>query len=359
MNTLDYKGYSVEVADEQHQVDRVVSIFASNGNPKKKAHIDWQYLNSPGGGAYTAFAVSHAGQDAAVYSVFKVKAKIHGEIRDVCQSLDTLTDKDHRGKGLFPVVASKVFDQCDKDGVDFIYGFPNSSSAPGFFNKLGWKKIGLPPFIFYMNNLLFPIAYLLKRNLFIKNYFFWVYLLVINFLRKRMGRFQVLSDIDFKCAEYDALWRKFSEKISVSIWRDSEYMEWRYREKPEREYFCISVKKDGVLLGVLVYFMANKHNGRIGYIMDVIFDPDFPQAGKLLVSEAVLAMSDLGADVVLAWSSPSFRSHVCYSASLFFSMPRSIQPIKLFFGYRPNLASKPVDIAPSDFYISYADSDTV
>lgn len=359
MKSLDHEGYSVEVVDGQDQVDRVVSIFAKNGNPKKRDHIDWQYLNAPGGGACTAFAVTPDAQDAAVYSVFKVKAKVDGEIRNVCQSLDTLTDKENRGKGLFPVVASKVFDRCDEDGVDFIYGFPNSSSAPGFFNKLGWKKIGFPPFIFYMNNLLFPIAYLLKRNLFIKNYFFWAYLLVVNFLRKRMGKFQMLSAIDFKSAEYDALWRKFSEKLSVSIWRDSEYMEWRYREKPEREYSYISAKKNGVLLGVLVYFVANKHNGKIGYIMDVIFDPDYPQAGKILVAEAVLAMSNLGADVILAWSAPSFQGHSAYSGSLFLPMPRKAQPIKLFFGYRPCASMTFREIQLSDFYISYADSDTV
>lgn len=357
MKRLPFDSYVVDVAKGADQVDRVCSIFSNNNNHKTRQHIAWQYSNAPGGGAYTGFSVSKEGEDAAVYSVFKVKAKIGDRIQVVCQSLDTLTDARHRGRGLFPILAREVYAKCDEDGVGFVYGFPNSSSAPGFFKRLGWEKIGFPPFIFYLNNLLFPVSYLIKKKLFLKNYpalfLLWAKLAVVS------SGMQITRSVDFLSEEYGGLWQKFSEKLSVCIWRDGDYMNWRYKLKPNREYCYLSVHKDGALAGILVYLLANKHDGKIGYIMDVIYDPDLPGMGSLLVSQAILDMSKQGVDVVLAWSAPSFQGYAAYAQSLFFKMPRKLQPIKLFFGYRPGVSLGDLRISFSDFYISYADSDTV
>lgn len=359
MNKEAASKYSVEMAVDQGQIDRVSSIFYKNGNAKNDAHIVWQYASPPGGGAYTAFAVDQDGQDAAVYSVFKVKAKVYGDTVNVCQSLDTLTDKSHRGKGLFPIVASKVFRKCDDDGVAFIYGFPNSSSAPGFFNRLGWRKMGVPPFLFYMNNILFPLAYFFRKKFFLKNYMFLLYLFVRRSFLGRLNGFQVERSVEFCTNDYDMLWNKFSENIAVTVLRDSEYMEWRYKEKPRNKYSYVSVKKDGELAGVVVFCMADKHNGRIGYIMDVIYDPTNPDIASFLVAEAVISMSALGVDVVLAWSAPKHPGNGAYKKSIFLRMPRILQPIKLYFGCRLNPNVSSTEIAVSDFYVSYADSDTV
>src|SRR4249919_157587 len=97
--------FSVEFPEGDKLVERIARIFKENGNEKSVEHLAWQYLSNPGGGCYSAIAVSENGKDAAVYSLFKVKAKYQGKVTTVCQSLDTLTGSDFRGMGLFSLLA--------------------------------------------------------------------------------------------------------------------------------------------------------------------------------------------------------------------------------------------------------------
>lgn len=350
--------YQIDFPEQDVLIDRIGNIFSSNANPKKLSKLKWQYLCAPGGKSYSAFAVSGTGADAAVYSVFGVKAKINGQLGLVCQSLDTLTDRDHRGKGLFTKIAQSTFQKCDEDGVNFVYGFPNSSSAPGFFNKLGWEEIGFPPFLFYLNNLLYPLSYVLKKEgFYLKNYFF-VFLLWLKLLfSSKKNNYTFIDEFDFS-SQYDGIWEKFSASINTCIWRDSHYMKWRYLQRPESDYLFKSVYQNNTLIGVVVYLCVEKHGGRVGYIMDIIYDPDHEAAAKLLNTYALLDLVKKRVDIVLAWSSRDFFVNRVFSSTLFFPMPRKIQPIKLFFGYRPNEIS-PIKQTKKDFYLSYADSDTV
>lgn len=356
---LSNNGYNLEFPVNDDQVTRISNIFSKNNNEKSFAHLKWQYLNAPGGGAYTAFSVSHDGTDAAVYSVFKVKVKINERHGIASQSLDTLTDQGHRGKGLFSGLAEAVFERCEEDGVAFVYGFPNASSAPGFFNKLRWKKIGSPPFRVYLNNIFYPISYLVGKNIYIINILFYLYVLAkISYLRMRTG-VVVVDEVGYQLAGYDSLWEKFSRNLPVSLWRSADYMHWRYQEKPGKSYFHKSVCMDGKVIGLVVYTVLAKHGGKVGYVMDLIFDPDKPMIGELLLAESVKHMSDLHVDAILAWADKSFSVNKAYVSLAFLTLPRRLQPIKLYFGYRAFGSIANAEIKKSDFYVSYADSDTV
>lgn len=52
----------------------------------------------------------------------------------------TMTDPDHSGKGIMTKLALKTFDEVKVRKYNFIYGFPNSNSYPGFVKKLGYIK---------------------------------------------------------------------------------------------------------------------------------------------------------------------------------------------------------------------------
>lgn len=83
-------------------------------------------------------AYSITNQPAAYYGVFPVKAQFKGKEILVAQSGDTMTHPDHRGKGLFITLAKMTYDLAKQLGVEFIFGFPNDNSYPGFIKKLEW-----------------------------------------------------------------------------------------------------------------------------------------------------------------------------------------------------------------------------
>jgi len=348
--------YKIEQTNGMHSVERINKIFEKNNNKKNENHLIWQYAK-PQEGSITSISVDKNGNDAAVYSVFKVKAKINSTMGFAYQSLDTLTDQNHRGKGLFGKLANDVYDRCTLDNNNIVYGFPNTSSGPVFFSRLGWQELGYPPFVIYINNILFPLAYLIKKNIFIENKLLKLFLK--NSLKKlcKKSKFLINSDANFD-TNYDELWEFFSLKIKTTVWRDSQYMNWRYKEKPNNKYQYISLYQDNKLIGKSIYTIEKKHNGTIGYIMDIICNPDHKLASEILLKKTTLEIINQQADIILAWIPYNHFLFESYKKSKFIKLPRKLQPIKLFFGYKTKENSN-IRIEKTDFFISYSDSDTV
>lgn len=90
---------------------------------------------------YVGFLAYHATtkEPAAYYGVFPSKLTYQGKELIAAQSGDTMTHPNHRGKGLFITLAKMSYDLAKTLGVEFIYGFPNDNSYPGFVKKLDWK----------------------------------------------------------------------------------------------------------------------------------------------------------------------------------------------------------------------------
>lgn len=350
--------YRIQFSEKAESVKRIASIFSRNGNPKCEKNLSWQYLKNPAGGHITAFAVTADGKDAAVYSVFFAPFLQNGQHILAAQSLDTLTDKDHRGQGLFTLLADAVYHRCEEKNIQFVYGFPNSQSGPGFFGKLGWKDLGAPPFIFRV----FNMGYLINR---LSRGIFKAALL-IPFPRMHLSNrinidreiFSILPLERFDTT-YDQLWQNSNSRNRITIDRTSEYMNWRYIDCPRKDYKIISVSKGGVLEAVCVSTIREKHGGKIGYIMDVIHARDNLIAANIALQSTLRSMKDGNVDIALAWCASSAKSFEVYRNHGFFKLPRAMQPIKLFFGVRYTSQKHDSSVKSSDFFLSYADSDTV
>lgn len=336
---------------------RIKSLFEKNNNFKSLEKLNWQYKDLPSKKIYSCFAISNANEDAASYNLFAVEAKINGETEKiVCQSLDTLTDINHRGHGLFPKLAKNVFEKCDEEGISLVYGFPNSNSAPGFFDKLGWIDKSYPPFLIAPINLLFPLKYLNQKiNFYVTNYLI-KYFNKFNKENLEKLNLTISDEVNFD-ESYDDLWIKYSEKIDTCIWRGKEYMNWRYLKRPLGNYFFKSLYENGELKGIIIFAIESKHNGKIGYIMDIVYDRENLNYANLLIQSCINVMVTEKVDTILAWCNYDSCEYSIYIRNLFFKLPRKLQPIKLFFGYRvgKSLNTKVI----KNFYITYSDSDTV
>ena len=84
-------------------------------------------------------AYSSSNEPAAYYGVFPVKVQFENKEILAAQSGDTMTHPNHRGKGLFITLAKMTYELAKSSGIEFVFGFPNQNSYPGFINKLNWK----------------------------------------------------------------------------------------------------------------------------------------------------------------------------------------------------------------------------
>jgi GNAT superfamily N-acetyltransferase len=342
----------------EDDVRRLRDCFNANGSRKELEALRWQYLRRPAPGIFTHFAEVSDGEGssvAGIYSLLASHLRVRGGIRPGAQSLDVLTDARLRGRGVFVQLGRAACALAEREGVAVLYAFPNDQSAPGFWSKLGWTRLGTPPF------LVRPLRtrYFLSRL-------------------PRVGRTLArLPDVPLPGAravradgaveglaewggELDALWERFAAGIGVAVQRDAAFLRWRFGARPGERYEVRTLRRGGRTEGLVVWAVREKHGGRIGYLMELLHDPARPDDGRALLSTAVRAMAAEGADAVLAWSLDHAPNHGVYRRAGFLPMPERLRPIRLNFGVRaldPALAPLAGDLR--SWYLSYADSDTV
>jgi predicted acetyltransferase len=128
------------------ELEKYRLCFEKNGTKRDISNIQWTHQKNPLGINAIYYAI-HQNDIAAIYAAMPVVFNINSKEMPVLQSIDTITDLDHRGKGLFPKLATKLYDDAASNGFAFVYGFPNQNSASGFYNKLQWKSFGEAPFL--------------------------------------------------------------------------------------------------------------------------------------------------------------------------------------------------------------------
>lgn len=126
---------------DEDKIEDLILIFRSAAKTevtrefiKKKFNTAVFGLNSIGFIAYH----NETQKPAAFYGVFPCLVMYKNKTILAAQSGDTMTHVDHQGKGLFVALAKMTYEVAKKEGVKFIFGFPNENSYPGFSKKLNW-----------------------------------------------------------------------------------------------------------------------------------------------------------------------------------------------------------------------------
>ena len=66
-----------------------------------------------------------------------------GHVHRAVRAVDTATDPDHQGQGIFTRLTMAALGDLAADGTDFAFNTPNDQSRPGYL-KMGWQVLGRP-----------------------------------------------------------------------------------------------------------------------------------------------------------------------------------------------------------------------
>lgn len=145
-------------------------------------------------------AISKDNIPAAYYGVFPLICYCENVEVLCAQSGDTMTHQDHRGKGLFIELAKKTYELAKDNGVQFIFGFPNQNSYPGFVKKLSWQHIyDLNMYSVKVPTL--PLAKVVKKIPFLLPFYTLFFKFIFLFLKKSHKGF----DNSLKVDGYDSI----------------------------------------------------------------------------------------------------------------------------------------------------------
>jgi hypothetical protein len=271
------------------------------------------------------------------------------------QSVDTFTDLDFRGQGLFGRLAQATFARAEKSGLPFVYGFPNANSAPGFFGRLAWRRMSA-----------FPLLIAPMRTGYFSRYLSGgarISLPDISFRRTQPPPVPAearVAQVDRFDDQFAEVWQSFAGNKLVAVERDATYLRWRLQDKPGESYTTIGLFRESRLSAYATYCIKEKHGGKIGYLMELLCRSGRASDARFLLRHTLAKLASNKADAVLALCLPHSKTFSSYILSGFIPIPERLRPIELHFGVRvfEDSVSRIVTDRRS-WYLSYLDSDTV
>lgn len=277
---LKIKFSAYHEGNQKEMLPHFNQIFATNRNLE---HWDWKFKNNPYGApiSYLAWETNHetlVGQ----LSLLRVKLNFFGSPLDACQIVDGLVSNPYRKQGIFETTANSCFEDAQSQGIHATFGFPNQYSTPGFIRKLSFRRVNVLKHYIYRLN----YEELLSRSF--KNP--WVTKVIAfphkilrsfwSFFIRKMSTLKLHSKTSFQIDDqvpknYEKFWDHYKFQEGLCVWKDTQYLEWRYDQNPDHHFKYFSLTEGNEILAIVVVleepgrariceFMSKNHNVSVG-----------------------------------------------------------------------------------------------
>jgi hypothetical protein len=244
------------------------------------AYLMWQYNHNPAGKAL--IRIARDGKElAAQYINIPIRVLADGQMVRGALSLNTITREKYRGLGLFPILASQVFEDCINSECAFTIGFPNPNSYPGFIRKLSFLDLGSVPLLIKP----LKIAALIKKSLCKLEPSAQNKLMLTTYDHYRKNGLIIRKLTPEDKLAIDQLWNKVKGKYPVMQVRDYEFIKWRYFDVATRNYLVLGAWKENVLQGFIVGRCTTQAGIKCGMIVDFLILKKETNAGETLIRE--------------------------------------------------------------------------
>ena len=157
---------------------------------------------------------------------------------------------------------------------------------------------------------------------------------------------------------YNELWNIMGKSVSYGVNLDARYINWRYIEKPNNTYKILSYVDGDKVMGYLIYDTKKDYGTHIGYIMDIIADPNNKNVINSLIH---CAKKELFQEKVTIISALSFKGNIFYQnlkGSGFFNVPKKFLPHKSYFSIN-NFIESENNIEVNKWHISWGNHDNL
>lgn len=112
-------------------------FFASFGQRTLGGVWDWAYQLNPNGEPIVTLCYDN-GVLVGHYAIVPMPLSSAAVRMNSYISMTTMIAESHRKFGLFTQLAMENYARATELGVDFVFGFPNAQSTPGFRKRLNW-----------------------------------------------------------------------------------------------------------------------------------------------------------------------------------------------------------------------------
>jgi hypothetical protein len=139
--TLDIR--AVEESDRPAVNALLRQALAVGEDPRYERFLEWKHRANPFGSSYEWVATVD-GAIVGYRSFLCWELVAGGVVRKAVRAVDTATDRDHLGKGIFRALTMHGLEHLATQDVAWVFNTPNDASRPGYL-KMGWSVVGKLP----------------------------------------------------------------------------------------------------------------------------------------------------------------------------------------------------------------------
>lgn len=122
---------------QQHRPAIETLFYNSFGHRELGDVWDWAYLDNPNGEPIVSLC--YQGDElVGHYAIVPMPLSSDTQRMNSYISMTTMVAESHRKFGLFTQLALATYEVATAGNIDFVFGFPNSQSTPGFRRRLNW-----------------------------------------------------------------------------------------------------------------------------------------------------------------------------------------------------------------------------
>jgi len=112
------------------------------GDDRDRQFFAWKHDDNPFGASPAWVAVEDG--EIVGFRTFLRWELVRGDERlRIVRAVDTASDPDHQGKGIFRRLTLSAVTELTAAGYDAVFNTPNAASRPGYL-KMGWSELGRP-----------------------------------------------------------------------------------------------------------------------------------------------------------------------------------------------------------------------
>lgn len=237
------------------------------GGTISEDYFRWWYLDHPGKEIFIYVAMDET-RLAAYYAVSPIVLSYNGQQKKAVISVNTMTDPDYAGQGLFPKLAQMLYRELMADGYCAVIVFPNVHSNRLYSRKLGFETVREIPM------LELPLS----------------------------GNFH--ESIEFDDRFLLAYEPHQSERIFVV--KDPEYLRWRYHASTQADYRTIVVRGGGC---VQAWAVCKVYKDRLNMVEFHAADEERADA---LLRRCMTYGRQCGCDYITVWAPINTELHMFF-----------------------------------------------
>ena len=261
-------------------------------------YFNWKFIQCPHGRARIIVCKDKTKAGMIVGKTVGIPKEVKISTHTVTADLmtDILVHPEYRGRGIAPMLAKALYEDCKSEGHVFSYAVANQQSLYFHTKRLKTKIIGEIPLLI---RLIDPRGFnkRLKRLPF-ANTILTIVQKAIQLTSWRRKTRMKPGDLGIRIQEitnfddsFNLFWATVKNKRPVMVTRSTEYLQWRFGDVPHRAYrkWVVIEKGSGQIRGYMVVRIMEVNAIKCGMIADLLIeDTDRGlEAGKFLISEAV------------------------------------------------------------------------